>query len=222
MSYRNIFSVFGAKWIDKSDIDVILKKYPETDFDVSVVFSDNKSDMPLRDCDGSETNIKSIMFSYKDGTGKPAPEPYYHYIGKKFDLAYFLCSDDHEAHFASRCKDRKVWPQTRNDDPDEIKKMRRDVREKFIHYMQMSGIDWEAGKQPDAPVYIPVNSFKPSDRGKITRLIERIDHDGVPTVVEVRFDVATIDQLQRLDTEMEFGDLDEVMAISEEAENEDV
>lgn len=222
MSYRNIFSIFGAKWIDKTDIDVILKKYPETDFDVSVVFSDSKSDMPLRDCDGNETNVERIVFSYKDGTGTPDPEPYTHYLSDKFDLAYFLISADHEAHFASRCKDRKVWPQTRNEDPKEILKMRTAVREKFVHFMQMSNIDWKFGDKPDAPVYIPVNSWKNSDRGKILRFLERLDSDGIQTVIEVRFNTATIDQLQRLDTEMEFGDLDEVLAISEEAENEDV
>lgn len=99
--------------------------------------------------------------------------------------------------------------------------MRTAVREKFVHYMQMSDIDWKFGDKPDAPVYIPVNSWKNSDRGKILRFLERLDGDGIQTVIEVRFNTATIDQLQRLDTEIEFGDLDEVLEISEEAERND-
>ena len=220
MSYRNIFSIFGAKWIDQNDIEMVLKKYPESDFEVYVTFSD-KSDMFLKDCTGKETNVEKIVFAYRDGTNKLDPEPFIYYVCSPFNITYFLTSCDIDAHFASRCKNRKVWPQTRNEDPKEILKMRTAVREKFVHYMQMSDIDWKVGEQPDAPVYIPVNSWKNSDRGKILRFLERLDSDGIQTVIEVRFNTATIDQLQRLDTEMEFGDLDEVLEISEEAERED-
>lgn len=222
MSYRNIFSVFGAKWIDKSDIESVLKRYPESSFDVYVVFSDDKSDKPLSECTGRETNVEKIVIAYRDGTFKADPDPYIYYIEHPFNVTYFLTSDDNKYHFASRCKNKAAWPQTRNEDPKDILAMRTAVREKFVHYMQMSDIDWEAGKEPDAPVYIPVNAWKNADRARIIRFLERLDCDGVQTIVKVKFDTATIDQLQRLDTEMEFGDLDEVLDIAEEAENGNV
>jgi hypothetical protein len=42
--------------------------------------------------------------------------------------------------------------------------------------------------------------------------------DGIQTFLTIHFERSTIDQLTRLDTEMEFGDLAEVLAIAEEAD----
>ena len=48
------------------------------------------------------------------------------------------------------------------------------------------------------------------------RFLGTLDMDGIQTFVTVHFERSTIDQLTRLDTEIELGDLGEVLEIAEE------
>ena len=78
----------------------------------------------------------------------------------------------------------------------------------------MNGVDPQGVKSK--VVRIPVNCFDPEGRSNLLRFLANLDNDGIQTFIDVHFDHATIDQLQRLDTMMEFGDIADVLKMAGE------
>lgn len=226
MSYKNILGRFGHRWIGDFDRTMILKEFPESDYSVEVTFTDGKSDMLLKDCTGRETNVDAIMIYYKDGTNRRDTDPFRWQVTGPIGWNEFLHSTVGDSnpltYFFTRCKDRKLFPQTRNEPVEDINAIRRDVREKFVHFLHMDGIDEKKGNKKDVSVLrVPVNCFSGPARNNLIRFLETLDKDGIQTFVTVHFERSTIDQLTRLDTEMEFGDLGEVLAIAEDSNSND-
>lgn len=222
MSYRNITGIIGHRWIGQYDIDTILKEFPESDFDVEVTFTDGKSDIMLKDCTGRESNIDSITIYYKDGTSRRDPDPFRWQVTGVINAMDFLnCTvgdSNPRTFFYLRSKNHKVFPNTRNEEPESFRQLRKDVREKFLHWVHMDGMESKLADTDGGAMRIPVNCFSGPEKKNLLRFIETLDRDGIQTFLTVHFDRSTSDQLQRLDTEMEFGDLGEVLAIAEESE----
>lgn len=224
MSYKNITGFLGHRWIGKYDIDTILKEFPASEFDVDVSFTDDRNDIPLKDCTGRESNIDAITIYYKDGTCRRDPNPYRRSVTGPVNAMDFLESGIGDrrpkTYFFLRSKNRTVFPNTRNEDPETFRNLRRDVREKFVHWVHMDGMESALSDTDGGTLRIPVNCFAGADKKNLLRFIETLDTDGIQTFLTVHFERSTSDQLQRLDTEMEFGDLGEVLAIAEESNPE--
>lgn len=223
MSYRNRLAMFGHLWIEKEAIDIILDKFPEQHYSVVVTFT-GKPDLMLRECTGKETDIDSIMIYYKDGTDKLDPEPFrWHVTGpvNAMDFLHSTVGDSNPiTYFFNRSKGEHN-PQTRNESPEDVAAIRSAVRRKFVNFVHMNGIeDSRTAGDGNAPLSIPVNCFKPGDRNNLLRFIETLDCDGIQVYVDVRFDRSSIDQLQRLDTEMECGDIGDVLEYAEASGSE--
>lgn len=210
--FKNFFHHFGCKWITPEQIELVLKEFPEPDYRVSVKFVDG-TEKPLILCDGSESNIDSIYIGYCDGTDNPDADPYRFIVTRRFDAGFFLNSGIRE-HFIRRSKDRNLYPQTRNEDPEFEKMIREQVMAKFIDYVHMRGVGSQ-GVHSNV-LRIPVNCFDPEARGNLIRFLSNLDNDGIHTYIDVHFGHATVDQLQRLDTMMEFGDIADVLRMAGE------
>lgn len=216
MAYRNILGRFGHRWIGEYDRARIIREFPESDYSVEVAFADGKSDMLLKDCTGKETSVDSIMIYYKDGTGRRDPEPFrWHVHGPVswFDLNSTVGDSNPKTYFWNRSKNRQLFPQTRNEPVKDIVAIRREVRAKFVNFLHMNGIDDRT--DGSGMLRVPVNCFNEDARKNLLRFLGTLDMDGIQTFVTVHFERSTIDQLTRLDTEMEFGDIAEVLNIAE-------
>lgn len=210
--YKNIFHLIGRKWITREQIELVLNEFPEDSYSVYVLFAD-KSTKALTDCTGSETNIDSIYIGYRDGSLSVDREPYRFIVTRPFDAGFFLTLGIKE-YFIKRSKDKELYPQTRNEDPDFEERIRCAVMTKFLGYVHMNGVDPQGVKSK--VVRIPVNCFDPEGRSNLLRFLANLDNDGIQTFIDVHFDHATIDQLQRLDTMMEFGDIADVLKMAGE------
>ena len=222
MAYKNIAGVFGHKWVTQYDIDTILKEFPESRYSTWVTFTDGKSDMPLRECTGTERNIDTLVISYKDGTNTPDPDPYVKIIVEPLDATRML-NDLPDAnpisHFFKRAKG-DMFPSTRNEQPSVINSVRTVVRAKFKHFVHMDGMEDPRFSHDGATMRIPVNCFDSDGRKNLLRFLEHLDKDGILTFVEVKFDCASLDQLERVDTEIEFGDTFDVVDMVEGKEDD--
>lgn len=201
MAYRNITSFLGHRWIGKEDIRKITEKFPSERYDLDVYFTDG-SLKPLARCSGKEHNIEKIVISYLDGTGTVDPDPYIQHIYGPVDADEFIRGTfdrNPVLHFFERCKD-EFHSQTRNEDPRNIAMFREAARKRFVDFVGMTGVD--AGKK-DGTLHIPLNIFNKAGRKNLIKILENLDKDGIMVFVDVQFDRSTIDQLQRLDTEME-------------------
>lgn len=201
MAYANLLSVFGHRWISADGIRHITETFPDKMYDVDVYLVDG-SQKPLAKCTGLERNIEKIEISYIDGTGKVDPDPYIQHIygpvdGKEFVTGTF--DRNPRLHFFERCKD-EFHTQTRNEDPRNIAMFREAARKRFVTFVGMDGVD--SGKK-DGTLHIPLNIFNKAGRRNLIKFLENLDSDGIMVSVEVEFDRSTIDQLQRMDTEME-------------------
>jgi len=214
MAYRNIASLFGGRWIRPEDIRVITWKFPAKLYDVEVYFTDGSS-KPLAECTGKERNVEKIVISYIDGTGKQDIEPYVEHVYGPVNGHQFLAGTfdrNPVLYFYERGKD-EFHPQTRNEDPRSIAMFREAARRRFVDFVGMDGVD--TGKK-DGTLHIPLNIFNKAGRKNLLRILENLDNDGINVFVDVEFDHSTIDQLQRLDTEME------LIRVEESIENEPV
>lgn len=217
MSYKNILGRFGHRWFMEFDRKMVLHDFPETDYSVEVTFTDGKPDTLLKDCTGTETNIDAIMIYYKDGTNLRDPEPFRWQVTGVFhwsDFSAVVGDSNPKTYFWTRSKNRKFFPQTRNEPVADIVSIRREVREKFVNFIHMNGIDDNSNKT--GVLRVPVNCFNDDARKNLIRFLNTLDMDGIQTFLTIHFERSTIDQLTRLDTEMEFGDLAEVLEIAEE------
>lgn len=216
MAYSNFFSFLGRKWIAPEALEVILKKYPASGYRTFVEFADG-SEMSLADCDGSERNVAAIIIAYNDGTTAVDPDPYIHPVSGRIELAdLYDGTFGASAHFFVRSKHHELFPHTRNDSIKTLNKYRSMVREKFCNFVHMNGMESPVLHKTDTDdMEIPVNIFRPEDRANLIRFLSTLDTDGVPATLTVHFTRSTVDQLERLDTEMEFGDLGEVLELTE-------
>ena len=220
MAYRNILGLFGHRWIGEHDREMILQDFPGDEFIVEVSFTDGKPDRLLELCDGKETSVDAIMIYYKDGTCTRDPSPFRWQVTgpvRWLDLRCPVGDSNPKTYFYNRSKDRKLFPQTRNEPEADTEAVRRTVRGKLANYLHMGGIENRPGFDI-GPLRVPVNCFCGEARKNLLRYLESLDGDGVQTFVTIHIERATIDQLTRLDTEMEFGDLGEVLEIAEAAE----
>lgn len=210
MSYRNFATFLGARWIGKEDIKVITDKFPDRMFDVDVYFTDG-SQKPLATCTGKEHNIEKIVIAYLDGVGNKDKDPYVEYVYGPVNGADFLNGTfdrNPVLYFYERCKD-EFHPQTRNEDPRTIAMVREAARRRFVDFVGMNGVD--TGKK-DGTLHIPLNIFNKAGRKNLLSILENLDSDGINVFVDVEFDHSTIDQLQRLDTEMELIKVEQKVA----------
>lgn len=220
MSYKNILGRFGHRWFMEFDRSMVIHEFPESDYSVEVTFTDGKPDMMLKDCTGTETNVDAIMIYYKDGTGTRDPEPFRWQVTGPFhwsDFSAMVGDSNPRTYFWTRSKNRQLFPQTRNEPVEDIVSIRREVREKFVNYLHMNRIQ-DRTESDTGSLRVPVNCFDEDARKNLLRFLATLDMDGIQTFVTIHFERSTIDQLTRLDTEMEFGDLREVLDIAEEAE----
>lgn len=218
MAYSNITSFIGHRWIGEADIKHITETFPANLYDVDVFFTDG-SQKPLANCNGKERNIEKIVISYLDGTGTPDPDPYIQHIYgplNGFDFVAGTFDRNPRLHFFERCKD-EFHSQTRNEDPRNIAMFREAARKRFVDFVGMTGVD--SGKK-DGTLHIPLNIFNKAGRKNLIKILENLDKDGIMVFVNVEFDRSTIDQLQRLDTEMELIKVEDEVA-SEPIEEEE-
>lgn len=219
MAYRNITSFLGHCWIGSEDIRKISEKFPAKMYDVDVYFTDG-SQKPLMACTGKERNVEKIVISYLDGTGTVDPDPYIQHIYGPVDAEEFIKGTfdrNPVLHFFERCKD-EFHEQTRNEDPRNIAMFREAARKRFVDFVGMNGVD--TGKK-DGTLHIPLNIFNKAGRKNLLKILENLDNDGIMVFVDVEFDRSTIDQLQRLDTEMELIRVEDEVVASEEMEEEE-
>ena len=217
MSYKNIFGRFGHHWFTEYDRKMVLIDFSADEYDVEVTFTDGKPDMPFADCTGTETNIDAIMIYYKDGTGRRDPEPFRWQVTGVFhwsDFSTTVGDSNPKTYFWNRSKNRQFFPQTRNEPVADIVSIRREVRGKFVNFIHMNGID--DSRNNAGVLRVPVNCFNDDARKNLIRFLNTLDMDGIQTFLTIHFERSTIDQLTRLDTEIEFGDLREVLDIAEE------
>lgn len=219
MAYRNRFGPLGHRWIEPNGIQLIVSHFPENRYSITVSFTDGTPDMPLSKCTGYERNLDTLTIRFKDANGRRDPDPFVWEITGKLDATFFIYSTPPDINpvtfFFNRCK-TSMYPQTENEDPGTVLSLRKEARAKFANYVHMSGIDDRAGSGDS--LTIPVNCFTGEGRTNLLRFLANVDKDGIQVFVDVRFDRATVDQLQRLDTDMEFGDLGEVLDIADSAE----
>ena len=212
MAYRNLTGLFGHRWISDYDKDSILRKFPKNLYDVSVRFTDDRNDMPLDQVTGAERNIDRILIHYKDGTSRLDPDPYQYVV--EWPVNSQFVNQDAYKFFYDRQK-LAIRPQTRNEDPEVIRNVREQVRQKLKYYLHMNDVEPESEAGPDKPLNVLVNAFIGENRKNLLRFLAELDKDGINTVVSIDFSCASVDQLQRVDTMMEFADLAEVVELTE-------
>ena len=215
MAYKNVTGIFGHEWISEAAVNLILKELPESHYKVWVRFTDDKNDILLKDCTRKERNLDCIVIEYKDGTNRLDPDPYIRHIDgpvNPFNVVYDS-SFGALAFFSRRCKE-PMYPLTRNEDPKDIKRMRQWIRHKLAGFLQVSEVSLY--KDKDGPLDFAVNFMDDAYRARLIRLLENLDYDGAWITVNVNFPYATIDQLQRLDNEMELIKVGEEFEMSEQ------
>ena len=60
MAYKNFTGIFGHEWISESSVEMILKEFPESHYNVWVSFTDSKNDLALKECTRKERNLDRI------------------------------------------------------------------------------------------------------------------------------------------------------------------
>lgn len=202
MAYKNITGIFGHEWISELSVKMILKQLPESHYNVWVSFTDSKNDLALKECTRKERNLDRITIEYKDGTNRHDPDPFTWLIFGPVDGFDLLHDSIFGANgfFARRCK-CPAWPQTRNENPKDIFMMRTAMRHKLAEFLKVS--EGPPYLKKDAPLNFMVNLMDQEQRTKLIGLIENLDGDGIWMSVEVKFPNSTIDQIQRLDTDIE-------------------
>ena len=211
MAYRNFFGIFGHRWISQYDIDYIYREFPSSNYTVFVEFAGECKD--LVDCTGDERDVERITIGFKDGTNRCDPDPYTYDVDCPVDSQYIVSSA--KSHFYARGK-TVSHPQTRNEEPGVIARVRGTVREKLRHYLNATGLEASSVEGPEESLDILVNAMDSEGRKNLCRLLSNVERDGIKCVVQFRFDMSTVDQLQRLDTDMEVGDLGEVLELTED------
>lgn len=202
MAYRNITGIFGHEWISDFSVKMILKELPESHYRIWVRFSDSKNDILLKDCTRKERNLDRIIIEYRDGTNRLDPDPFTWHIFSPVDGFELLLDTPFGAKcfFAKRSKGL-AWPQTKNEDPKDIKRMRAMMRHKLAEFLDVS--EKTIFEEKDAPLKFMVNSMDFLQKEKLIGLIQSLERDGIWMSVNVNFPYCTIDQFQRLDTEIE-------------------
>lgn len=215
MAYRNFFHFLGKKWISREALDALIEKYPKSKYRSYIEYGDWDIKY-LDECDGSEQNVRTIVIEYNDGTNARDPEPYIYPVSKPFELADLYDGGfNARSHFFIRSKNHELFPLTKNDSVETMKRYRKEIREKFRNFIHMTGLENPIFcTDGDEDMEIPVNIFAPEGRGNLLRFLATLDTDGIYTTVNVHFHHSTVDQLERLDTEMEFGDLNEVIDLA--------
>ena len=215
MAYKNVTGIFGHEWISEAAVNLILKELPESHYKVWVRFTDNKNDILLKDCSRKERNLDCFIIEYKDGTNRLDPDPYISHIDgpvRPFKIVYDS-SFGALAFFAKRCKE-PFYPQTRNEDPKDIKRMREWMRHKLAGFLQVSEVSLY--KDKDGPLDFSVNFMDSMHKTRLIGLLENLEPDGAWVSVRVNFPYTTIDQLQRLDNEMELAKIGEEFEMCEQ------
>lgn len=204
MAYRNILGPLGHEWIGEYDVQSILKRLPESHYRAVVRFSDNQDDLLLKDCTRKERNIESIIIYFLDGTYRLDPDPFvYHVYGRVSSYDVLWGTGEAILYFAYRFK-RPYCKYTKNEDLADIKSMRELVREKLVKFTYMEDLEYDPeNRKKDCDLIIPINGFCRFERLRIFRLLETVDHDEVRVKIEFDISRATIDQLQRIDNDME-------------------
>ena len=89
--------------------------------------------------------------------------------------------------------------------------MRTAMRHKLAEFLKVS--EGPSCMKKDAPLDFMVNLMDQEQRFKLIGLIENLDGDGIWMSVEVKFPNSTIDQLQRLDTDIELEKINMQMEV---------
>lgn len=202
MAYKNITGFFGHEWISEFSVEMILKELPESHYRVWVGFTNGKEKRLLKECSRKERFLDSIIVEYRDGTNRHDPDPFTWVIFGPVE-GFVLLNDSlfgAKSFFSRRCKS-PAWPQTKNEDPRDIFRMRTAMRHKLAEFLRVSERSFFGEK--DAPLKFVVNLMNQKQRARLLGLIGSLDGDGIWISVEVEFPCSTIDQLQRLDTEIE-------------------
>jgi len=221
MAYMNILGFFGHEWITKAHADRILENFPEKRYNVCVAFKDG-SEKPLKDCTCTERNVEYIYIYYKDGTGTPDPEPY-RYIVDGVTNSYYICDDimiGARSYFRSKHKNEN-FPQTRNEKPEDISRVRIKVREKLVKFLQLSNrLDRDLfNKSPERDVEIYLNNYSGNWIRRVLGLLELVDSDGIGITLNFEIEGASMDQLERLANHIELAETQDFDFIPELEEN---
>lgn len=210
MAYRNFLGIIGHRWISRFDMEYLQKELPVSTYRILVEFAGDC--LELHECDGTERDVERLVVYFKDGTNRVDPDPFTYTVHGPVDATYVAGMA--RTHFYMRGKTQS-HPQTRNEDPAVIRAVRGTARAKLRHHLEATGLDATCVEGPEEPLEILVNAMGDEGRKKLCRILGSLDRDGLKCVVQFRFDMSTVDQLQRLDTEMEFGDLGEVLELTE-------
>lgn len=221
MAYANILGFFGHEWITKAHADRILDNFPEGMYDVCVEFK-NGTETPLKCCTRKERNVECIKIYYKDGTPKVDPEPYRCWIVGETS-SYDICDSlflGARGYF--RCKHKnEYFPQTRNEDPEDISRVRVKVREKLVKFLQIpEKLDRNLfDKSPERDVEIYLNNYSGNWIRRVLGLLELVDSDGIGITLNFEIERASMDQLERLANHIELAETQDFDFIPELEEN---
>jgi len=221
MAYANILGIFGHEWITKAHAGRILDNFPEKLYDVRVEFKDG-SEMPLKECSCTERNVESIKIYYKDGTSKVDPEPY-RYLVDGVTNSYYICDDGMigaRSYFRRKHKN-EFFPQTRNENPEDIRKVRIKVREMLVKFLKIpEKLDRDPfDKSPERDVEIYLNNYSGNWIRRVLALLELADYDGIGIRTTFEIAGASMDQLERLANHIELAETQEFDFIPELEEN---
>ena len=221
MAYANILGIFGHEWITKGHADRILDNFPEKMYDVRVEFKDG-SEKPLKKCSRKEHNVEYIKIYYKDGTSKVDPEPYRYMVNGETN-SYYICDDwmiGARSYFRRKHKNEN-FPQTRNEDPEDIRRVRVKVREMLVKYLDIpENLDRDLfDKSPERNVEIYLNNSSGNWIRRVLALLELADYDGIGIRTSFEISNASMDQLERLANHIELAESQEFDFIPELEEN---
>ena len=221
MAYANILGIFGHEWITKAHADRILDNFPEKMYDVRVEFK-NGTEKPLKECSRTERNVESIKIYYKDGTSKVDPEPYRCWVVGETS-SYDICDSlfiGARGYFRRKHKNEN-FPQTRNEDPEDIRRVRVKVREMLVKFLNIpEKLDRDLfDKSPERDVNIYLNNYSGNWIRRVLGLLELADSDGIGIRATFEIAGASMDQLERLANHIELAETQEFEFIPELEEN---
>ena len=137
--------------------------------------------------------------------------------------SYYVCDDSMigaRSYFRRKHKNEN-FPQTRNVDPEETRRVRIKVREMLVKFLNIpEELDRDLfDKSPERDVQIYRNNYSGNWIRRVLGLLELADSDGIGIRATFEIAGASMDQLERLANHIELAETQEFEFIPELEEN---